>query len=698
MPKTSRVNDDLPRARPSRVVVELVRPLIDNGRFPAKASLGEPVVVEADVFVDGHDHIDAGLKYRPVGGTWIEMPMSPLPNDRWEGRFIPDTLGLWEFEVSGWTSGMASWMHALAAKADDGQDIVDELAVGIPLVERLRGRAKGSDQDRLDDLLAWLRTGDLVSLRSADLSDLIWRNEERQPAAKQDGKATVRVERERARFSSWYEFFPRSSVDPDHTASNLRGALDRLDRIEAMGFDVVYLPPVHPIGVTHRKGPNNTTGDHIEGPGSPWAIGGAEGGHTSVDPQLGTVADVEALAEACRQRGMDLALDIAFQCSPDHPWVREHPQWFKHRPDGSIQYAENPPKKYQDIYPLDFESEDWAGLWRGLHDVFEFWIQRNVSVFRVDNPHTKSFAFWEWVIPKLLADHPETIFLAEAFTRPQAMQRLAKAGFSQSYTYFTWRQTSVELEEYFTELSDETLDLLRPNAWPNTPDILTEQLQHGGRAAFVSRAVLAATLSPSWGIYGPAYELAEHHAVREGSEEYLDSEKYQTRVWDLDKPESLAPLLTRLNVLRHELAPLQHLRTLKFCDVDNPQLLAYTKTDPMGDAAPVLIVVNLDPEHQQSGTVWLEWADLGLPKHALYDLEDHLGGASFQWHGGRNFVELSPWGLNAHIFTATVKGCPPVRPLIRSYAAASANPESATPTSATPKSALTNKAEKGPHV
>jgi starch synthase (maltosyl-transferring) len=384
--------------------------------------------------------------------------------------------------------------------------------------------------------------------------------------------------------------------------------------------------------------------------GSPWAIGAPAGGHTAVDPALGTVDDVRLLAQECRDRGMHLALDIAFQCSPDHPWVSEHPEWFGRRADGSIQFAENPPKKYEDIYPLDFESSDWQGLWQALVDVFRFWIDQGITVFRVDNPHTKALPFWEWALRTLRAEHPETIYLAEAFTRPRIMERLAKVGFSQSYTYFAWRQEAWELHEYFADLATRTVDYFRPNAWPNTPDILTEQLQHGGRPAFVNRAILAATLSPSWGVYGPAFELQESFAVREGSEEYLDSEKYQLREWDLDSEQSLAPLLARLNQIRRAQPALQHLRTTWFHQTDNPNLLCFSKTDPDGIGPAVLTVVNVDHRERQSGFVDLDLHQLGLPYGAEYDVVDLLGGGTYRWVANRNFVDLSPWSANAHIF------------------------------------------------
>ena len=459
--------------------------------------------------------------------------------------------------------------------------------------------------------------------------------------------------------SAWYEFFPRSTLatdDGQQRHGTLRDAIDRLDYVASMGFDVLYLPPIHPIGVVNRKGRNNTTEAAPADVGSPWGIAD----HTAVHPDLGTLADVHALIVAARERGLELALDIAFQCTPDHPWVTEHADWFTTRADGTIQYAENPPKKYQDIYPINFETADHRALWEGLADVFRYWIEQGVTIFRVDNPHTKAFPFWEWCIATLRAEHPETIFLAEAFTRHRVMERLAKLGYNQSYTYFAWRQSAWELREYFTDLATRTVDYFRPNAWPNTPDILTEQLQHGGRATFVSRAVLAATLSANWGVYGPAFELLEHRAVREGSEEYLDSEKYQLRQWWLDDPHSLAPLLARLNQIRRSQPALQHLRTLRFHAADSEGLLCYTKTDPLGVGDPVLCVVNVDARQRHAGYVHVDPTSLGigLGHDDGFEVHDLLGGGVYHWRGWHNFVDLTPGRGHAHVFAVRSSGAP----------------------------------------
>jgi starch synthase (maltosyl-transferring) len=615
---------------PNRVIVAVHRPVVDGGRFAAKGSLGEPVVVEADVFADGHDHVDASAWVCPPGGEWTEMAMEPQGNDRWRATFTPDALGRWEVRVDGWVDRFGTWRSATQVKRAAGLDIDLELRQGAELL----GATAGDPEQ-------WLIDPDLVPVARRQL--------DRAPVTSSPAYP-VQVEPERARFSAWYELFPRSTVDGSTRHGTLADVIERVPYVAGLGFDVLYLPPVHPIGRSFRKGPNNTLDATATDVGSPWAIGATEGGHTAVHPDLGSVEDVRKLAAAADEHGIALALDIAFQCAPDHPWVREHPAWFKHRPDGSIQYAENPPKKYQDIYPFDFDSADWRGLWAALADVVRFWIDAGVTVFRVDNPHTKPFAFWEWLIGDVHRTNPETIFLSEAFTRPRVMEQLAKLGFSQSYTYFTWRQSKWELQDYFTELSTRTIDFMRPNAWPNTPDILTEQLQHGGRPMFVSRAVLASTLSANWGIYGPAFELVEHTAVREGSEEYLDSEKYQLRHWDLDDPRTLAPLLRLLNDIRRRHPALQHLGGLRFHGTDNDALLCYSKLEPGGSDA-MIVVVNLDPYAVQAGWLDIDLAAVGVPYESTYTVHDELGGGTYTWQGGRSWVRLDPHGLPAHVLS-----------------------------------------------
>lgn len=647
----------LPSTRPSRVVVEPVGPVVDGGRYAAKVSLGEPITVTADVFGEGHDAIAVGLRWRTVsakGGRspWTEQPMHGGVNDRYTASFFPDRLGRYEFEVFGWSARAETWRSGTTKKVEAGVDVSVELLGGRTIVADVLARARaarGTEADvaALEKLLAAITAGDTGPVADPTLKSVFWRYEAREPIAG-SGAYPVDVDPVRGRFSAWYEFFPRSTVDGSTRHGTLRDAIDRLDHVASMGFDVLYLPPIHPIGVVNRKGRNNTTEAAPDDVGSPWGIAD----HTAVHPELGTLADVQALVAAGRERGIELALDIAFQCTPDHPWVTEHPAWFTKRADGTIQYAENPPKKYQDIYPINFETEDWSALWEGLADVFRFWIAQGVTIFRVDNPHTKAFPFWEWCIGTLRTEHPETIFLAEAFTRPRVMERLAKLGYNQSYTYFAWRQSAWELREYFTDLSTRTVDYFRPNAWPNTPDILTEQLQHGGRATFVSRAILAATLSANWGIYGPAFELLEHQPVREGSEEYLDSEKYQLRQWQLEHPDSLAPLITRLNQIRRSQPALQHLRTLRFHAADAEGLLAYTKTDPNGVGDPILCIVNVDVRQRHAGNVHVDPTSLGigLGHDDEFEVHDLLGGGVYRWRGWHNFVDLTPGRGAAHVF------------------------------------------------
>jgi starch synthase (maltosyl-transferring) len=648
----------LPAARPSRVVIEPVSPVVDGGRFAAKAALGEPVTIVADVFGEGHDAVDAAIRWRqvtPERGAWQEAPLLFQVNDRWSGSFVPDALGRWEYQIVGWSAGATTWRNGIRKKVAADVDVTVELLDGVAVAERLLARAGKARPKQLDDIARLealhdaMRSGDTSILDDDGWDALFWLYEERTPSSKSDAYA-VDVDPERGRFSAWYEFFPRSTIEPAAGHGTLRDAVGRLDRIAAMGFDVAYLPPIHPIGEVNRKGRNNSTEAAPDDVGSPWGIRD----HLAVHPDLGSLDDVRALATACRDRGIELALDVAFQCTPDHVWVTEHPEWFKHRADGTIQYAENPPKKYQDIYPLDFETEDWHALWAALADVFRFWIDHGVTIFRVDNPHTKAFPFWEWCIASIRAEHPETIFLAEAFTRPRVMERLAKLGFNQSYTYFTWRQAAWELREYYTDLATRTVDYYRPNSWPNTPDILTEQLQHGGRATFISRAILAATLSANWGIYGPAFELLEHRAAAPGSEEYLDSEKYQIRRWELDDANSIEPLITRLNEIRRAEPALQHLRTLRFHDTDSEGVLCFSKSDPAGVGDPIIVVVNLSGSDRHAGNVHVDPTSLGIGlwHDDAYEVVDLLGGGVYRWQGWHNYVDLTPGRGAAHIFAA----------------------------------------------
>ena len=639
-----------------RVIIEDVAPCVDHGRFPIKRAVGEHVVVECNAFTDGHDVVVSKLRFRKNGNElWSEAAMHALGNDRWRGSFAVSEIGRYQYTVTAWVDHFLSWRRDLAKWIEAGQDLTVAFQVGARLVEAATARAKGMDSARLQAIGKLLldRSSEAARREAAlgeELAELMARYADRRFASTHTPLLTVAVDRERARFSAWYEFFPRSCTDDPSRHGRFADCEARLQAAAAMGFDIVYLPPIHPIGRTHRKGPNNTENARAGDVGSPWAIGAAEGGHRAVHPALGTLEDFRGFVAAAGRHGLEVALDIAFQCSPDHPYVREHPEWFLKRPDGSVQYAENPPKKYQDIYPLNFETDAWQGLWDELTAVVLFWVEQGVRVFRVDNPHTKPFAFWEYLIERVKEQHPDVIFLSEAFTRPAVMYRLAKLGFTQSYTYFTWRNTKWELTQYFTELTQTNVrEFFRPNLWPNTPDILNEYLQVGGRPAFVARLVLAATLGASYGIYGPAFELCERRPREPGSEEYLDSEKYQIRVWPVDRPDNLREIIARVNGIRRENTALHFDGNLRFHHVDNDMLLCYSKISADRENA-IVCVVNLDPHHVQSGWVSLPPQEFGLDAQQPYQAHDLLSGARYLWSGEHNYVELNPHIIPAHIF------------------------------------------------
>jgi len=651
-----------------RVVVENVKPCVDAGRFPAKRCAGERVDVEADVFIDGHEALRCMVLHRRRGEVrWSETEMAFLGNDHWMASFDTPELGAYEYAVTAWPDAFLTWRHDLA-RWTDPDDVLVSLQVGAMIVRDTARRVRGTDARELRAWQARLEApGDPMSRRAEALDEaltaLMMRYADRRFAVTSD-TLVVTVDPPRAGFSAWYEMFPRSAGS-GKTHGTFRDVEAMLPYVAGMGFDVLYLPPIHPIGTTKRKGRNNALAASSGDPGSPWAIGSAEGGHTAIHPELGSAADFRHLVAAARAQGIDVALDIAFQTAPDHPWVVEHPAWFRHRPDGSIQYAENPPKKYQDIYPLNFETEDWKALWTELKAVFEHWIGQGVTIFRVDNPHTKPYPMWEWLIGEIRREHPEVIFLAEAFTRPRPMHRLAKLGFSQSYTYFTWRTTKAELTEYFTELAhDESREYFRPNVWPNTPDILHAYLQSGLRAAFVARLVLAGTLCANYGIYGPAFELMEHVPRAPGSEEYRDSEKYEIKAWARDSASSLRPLIARLNAIRRTNPALHHNWRLHFHGFDNPAIICYSKTtQDMSNV--ILTLVNLDPRNRQSGWTDLALAEIGLDAFVPYEVHDLLTDARYRWQGSRNYVELRPTELPAHVLRvrATAPPAPAPRPV-----------------------------------
>ncbi|MGR4870187.1 alpha-1,4-glucan--maltose-1-phosphate maltosyltransferase [Variovorax sp. LARHSF232] len=643
----------------ARAVIDTVRPMVDGGRFAAKRVAGERIDIEAHVFTDGHDVPRVMLQWWKEGSERREeLPMKLRYNDEWHAHFVAPAPGRYRYTVAAWVDAFESWHHELERRVEP-DDIRIAARVGALEITAAAERASGGDREELAAWALALEEGaadtllDASALKALALDEQHAATARRHPDRRLETRFGVElplmVERERARFSSWYELFPRSAGSAPGGHGTLADVAARLPLIAAMGFDIVYLPPIHPIGRAQRKGRNNALAAEAGDVGSPWAIGAEEGGHKEILPELGTLADFRALVADAATLGLEVALDIAFQCAPDHPYVKQHPSWFRWRPDGSVQYAENPPKKYQDIYPFNFESEDWPALWNELKSVIDHWIAQGVKVFRVDNPHTKSFAFWEWAINEVTRAHPEVIFLAEAFTRPKVMHRLAKLGYSQSYTYFTWRNSKEELTDYFTELTKPPgVDYFRPNVWPNTPDILHASLQGGLEPTFKARLILAATLAASYGIYGPAYELTEYRPRGPSSEEYLDSEKYQLRHWNWDPDAGLRPLITRVNEIRRTNPALQDNRSLKFLPIDNAHLIAYMKQSEDGSNV-IVTVVNLDPWNAQAGWLALDPRDLGLPDDKPFQMHDLLTDQRFTWHGRRHYVLLEPHRMPAHV-------------------------------------------------
>ncbi len=658
--QNSRTTDALKVDSRCRVVIEHVSPEVDNGRFAVKRTVGEWVTVTADIYADGHDLLSAVVQCWNADKRH-EVPMRELGNDRWSSQFQVTAFGRYKYTIQAWIDRFRSWRRDLAKKAEAAQVTPVDLLVGADLIDEASKRAPKTDAEKLE---AWAR--ELRSLSPANgqpqgvdsigpaleenLAEMMWKYSDRRFATTYEKELVVVADREKAGFSAWYEMFPRSASSEAGRHGTFKDCEARLPYVAEMGFDVLYLPPIHPIGSTHRKGKNNSPTPNLDDVGSPWAIGASEGGHKAIDPRLGTLAEFRQLVARCREYGIEIALDLAFQCSPDHPYASTHPDWFRQLPDGTIQYAENPPKKYEDIYPFDFECDHWRELWEELKSVVRFWIDQGVRIFRVDNPHTKPFAFWEWLIGEIKSHYPDVLFLSEAFTRPKVMHRLARLGFTYSYTYFAWRNTKWELQQYFTELAQaEVREYFRPHLWPNTPDILTEYLQFGGRPAFMTRLVLAATLGANYGIYGPAFELFENRPLAPGREEYLDAEKYEIKYWDIGRSDNLKDLIARVNRCRRENSALQTDANLHFHSVDNEQLIAYTKsTDDLSNI--ILVVVNLDPHYTQSGWVVLPLDQLGLDSQQPYQVHDLLTDGRYLWHGPRNYVELNPHRVPAHIF------------------------------------------------
>jgi starch synthase (maltosyl-transferring) len=641
------------------VVIERMSPALDGGRFRAKAIVGDIVEVSADIFRDGPDVLQVVIRYRGPGHKkWLESPMTLVENDRWSGSFSPTKVGLYSYAIEAWTDAFATWRRGFIKKVEAGQDVGLELEEGALLIEKRLSAIPAKERAVAVDAIEAMRAPAeeapsafmdhrVVAALADPLGLLMNKYPDKTGSTVSKPALELTVDPELARFGAWYEFFPRSTGTKTKHGT-FKTAAKRLPDIADMGFDVVYLPPIHPIGTAFRKGPNNSLEAGPKDVGSPWAIGNKEGGHDAIHPELGTIKDFDAFVAAANRLGLEMALDYAIQCSPDHPWVKEHPEWFHHRPDGTIQYAENPPKKYQDVYHVNFDCPNKDELWRALKDVIDFWIDHGVKVFRVDNPHTKPFPFWEWLITSVKDEHPDVIFLAEAFTRPKVMRQLAKLGFTQSYTYFTWRTHKAEIEEYLTELTQtEMQHYFRPNFFVNTPDILHEYLQVGGPPAFKIRLVLAALLSPTYGIYS-GFELFEGDPVKAGSEEYLDSEKYELKPRDFSRKDSLVPYITRLNDIRRKHPSLAEFTNLRFHEVDKENLMCFSRRADDGET--ILVVVNLNPFHWEEGTTNLDLDALGLDPSQSFEVNDLLSDSRFVWHGAHNYVRLDPHREPAHVF------------------------------------------------
>lgn len=639
-----------------RIQISAVQPEIDGGRYPIKRVIDDHLTIEADIVVDGHNALSANVLYRDAKEShWHEVPMQPLKNDRWRTHFVVTRCGRWQYTIQAWIDEFKSWQHDLEKRVQAGQDVEIDLLIGVKLIKKGKKLASPADAEVLARCIETLSNkrnrAEAIRVALSDkLSNLMAHNPDKQSTTLYNKELEIVVDPKLARFSTWYELFPRSCSAKPGKHGTFKDVINRLQYVADMGFDVLYLPPIHPIGTAHRKGKNNSVKAEPNDVGSPWAIGSVDGGHKSIHSELGTLEDFRKLVTAAENYGIAIALDLAYQCSPDHPYVKEHPEWFKMRPDNTIQYAENPPKKYQDIFPIEFESPAWESLWEELKSIVDFWIEQGVRVFRVDNPHTKDFSFWEWMIASVKRNYPEVIFLSEAFTRPKLMYQLAKIGFSQSYTYFAWRNSKWELIEYFTELTQtEVKEYFRPNLWPNTPDILNEYLQVDGPAAFKVRLVLAATLGPSYGIYGPAFELCENEPLELNSEEYLNSEKYEIRHWDLNRPENLRHFIGQVNQVRNQTVVLQSDSNLRFYPIDNDAILCYGKhSDDYSEI--IVVTVNLDPNWMQSGWLELPIHEFGISHEHPYQVHDLIDGKRYLWNTHRNFVQLDPKKGPAHIF------------------------------------------------
>lgn len=638
-----------------RVIITNVSPQVEGGKFPARTVIGEDTIISADIFSDGHDEVRASafVKHEEEK-QWEELSMELIVNDHWEAMWQPEALGFYQFKIEAWIDHFTTWKNGLRKKYEANQDIHLALLIGAEMLEKTASEANTNDKKQL---LQWSKelkstgaNGSGVSLALSDqLAAVMEQAGNKSLSTAYPQVFSVEVERKKAMFSTWYELFPRSTSPVPGQHGTFKDVEKLLPRIARMGFDTLYFPPIHPIGEEKRKGRNNALTAGPNDPGSPWAIGNKRGGHKAIHPELGSLRDFKQLVKKARKFNIDIVLDIAYQCAPDHPYVKEHPEWFLWRPDGSVQYAENPPKKYEDILPINFESEDWRNLWEELKSVVEYWIDQGIEIFRVDNPHTKAFPFWEWMIREVKKEHPQIIFLAEAFTRPRLMERLAKVGFTQSYTYFTWRNTKEELEEYMTTLAKTDMKYyFRPNFWPNTPDILPPILTHGGENAHIQRLILAATLSSNYGLYGPVYEFCIN-TPHQMKEEYADNEKYEIKHWDWDRYTRIKEIIARINKIRKENPALQSTWNIEFAPTSNDQIICYGKADRRTGNI-ILTVVNLDPYHTQAAHVKVPLDKLGMTPGAPYRLIDLLSGSKYRWQEEWNYVELNPYEMPAHVF------------------------------------------------
>jgi starch synthase (maltosyl-transferring) len=636
-----------------RVVIANVVPQIDCGKYPAKGVVDQEFLITADIFTDGHDNVDASVLIKQKKDrSWKEFPMKFINNDHWECSFYPEKTGFYQFQIQGWVNAFSTWKSGLLKKHEAGQDLQVDLQIGASLIEQSASRAAAKEKNSILQFSKKIteanNTEDAILVATNDqLASLMNRCKDKDLVTVYPQIFEFEIEVRRAGFSTWYELFPRSTAPEPDKHGTFKDVKGLLPRIAAMGFDTLYFPPIHPIGEEKRKGKNNSLIASETDPGSPWAIGNRTGGHKAIHPQLGSLKDFQDLIKEARKHDIEIAMDIAYQCAPDHPYVKQHPQWFKWRPDGTVQYAENPPKRYEDILPFNFETEDWQALWTELRSVVEYWIDKGVKVFRVDNPHTKSFGFWEWMIGEVRKQNPEVVFLAEAFTRPRIMERLAKAGFNQSYTYFTWRNSKKEIEEYMTELTRTDMRYyFRPNFWPNTPDILPPDITYGGENAHIRRLILAATLSSNYGLYGPVYEFGLTQPMH-GKEEYMDNEKYEIKHWDWNAYTRVKELITRINRIRKENSALQDTYNIEFAQTTNEQIVCYVKTDKR-TGNQLIIAVNLDSWNTQGAHVTLPLEKTGLPQ-GEYIVRDLLSGDKYRWQGAVNFVQLNPYEMPAHI-------------------------------------------------